>query len=131
MRKEDIPRLTNYFMTKISYRINKKPIDISDVEMSIIKEYQWPGNVRELENFIELAINKEKLPLNLIQTSEVEISSSKEGYRLVSIEEMEKNHIRRVLQEKEFNITSAAKILGVGRNTLYRKLEKHKINYEK
>ena len=130
-RREDIPKLTDYFMDKISHRINKKPVNISDAEMSIIKAYQWPGNVRELENFIELAINKEKLPLNLISTSEVEASIAEESYRLISIEEMEKYHIKRVLQEKDYNITSAAKILGVGRNTLYRKLDKHNIDYDK
>lgn len=130
-RKEDIPRLVDYFMKKISYRINKKPIPISDAEMTIIKEYPWPGNVRELENFIELAINKEKLPLNLIHSCDLEAPHSESAYRLVSIEEMEKYHIKRVLEEKEFNITSAAKILGVGRNTLYRKLDKHNISFEK
>jgi len=131
MRKEDIPRLTNYFMKKISYRINKKPVLIKENEMNIINNYPWPGNVRELENFIELAINKEKLPLNLIQSNEVVQVQYKTEISSISLEEVEKTHITRILQNEANNITSAAKILGVGRNTLYRKLEKHQINYEK
>jgi len=130
-RREDIPRLTNYFMKKISYRINKRPVSISEVDMEKINGYSWPGNVRELENFIELAINKEKLPLELIRATEptemVEMALSS----LVSLEELEKDHIKRVLNNEAFNITNAAKTLGVGRNTLYRKMEKHRIPMNK
>jgi len=130
-RKEDIPRLTNYFMKKIAYRINKRPVTISEEEMHIITHYTWPGNVRELENFIELGINKEKLPMELLKDEIVVPLIAHNEINNVSLETMEKKHIAHVLENESYNITNAAKILGVGRNTLYRKLDKHRIDYDK
>lgn len=126
-RKEDIPRLTNYFMRKISYKINKKPVTILEDEMRQIKAYPWPGNVRELENFIELSINKEKLPLNLLNKEKADIDETISDVTLLSLEALEKKHIEEVLSRTSRNMTHAAKILGVGRNTLYRKLSKYDI----
>lgn len=126
-RKEDIPRLTNYFMGKISYKINKKPVIITDKEMAQLMAYPWPGNVRELENFIELAINKEKLPLNLFKMDDLCLHENKSDEPLLSLEVLEKKHIEEVLYKTSKNMTHAAKILGVGRNTLYRKLSKYDI----
>jgi len=130
-RSEDIPLLANYFMKKISRSINKKPIIIDDASMEVIKNYSWPGNVRELENFIELSINKEKLSIELLK-NEVRIKEhSCESINFVSLEEKECEYIRKVLIKEDFNITNTAKLLGIGRNTLYRKLEKHLIKCTK
>lgn len=129
-RKEDIPLLTNYFMHKIAHRINKRPVAISDHDMRLIKRYSWPGNVRELENFIELSINKEKLPLELITDSKHASEIQLESHLQATLEEVEMQHIREVLNNEGFNITNASKVLGIGRNTLYRKLEKYGINIE-
>lgn len=126
-RESDIPLLANYFMDRIAHRINKRPIEISDSQMAIMKKYSWPGNVRELENFIELAINKENLPLSLLQNELQQCSSEDVQVDLNSLEEMERNHILRVLRQEEYNMTSTARILGIGRNTLYRKVEKYQI----
>ncbi|MGB3365950.1 MAG: sigma 54-interacting transcriptional regulator [Acidaminobacteraceae bacterium] len=126
-RSEDIPLLANYFMKKISHRINKKPIMIDDASMEIIKNYSWPGNVRELENFIELSINKEKLSIELLK-NEVKIKEyAYESIKFISLDEKECEYIRKILIKEDFNITNTAKLLGIGRNTLYRKLEKHLI----
>lgn len=130
-RSEDIPLLADYFMKKISHRINKKPIIIDDVSMEIIKNYSWPGNVRELENFIELSINKEKLAVELLKK---EIKLKDYSYEMIeyrSLDEVESEYIRKVLIKEDFNISNSAKILGIGRNTLYRKLEKHLIKCTK
>lgn len=126
-RVTDIPLLANYFMNRIAYRINKRPVEISESQMNWMKEYAWPGNVRELENFIELAINKERLPqLSMREENKVK-RPVVEGIQSISLEEMEKRHIEYILQQEDYNMTNAAKVLRIGRNTLYRKVEKYKI----
>jgi len=92
-----------------------------------MKAYSWPGNVRELENFIELAINKEKLPLDLLMTEKQNALPERTEMVVSSLEEMEKIHISRVLEQEKHNMTNAARVLGIGRNTLYRKVEKYQI----
>ncbi len=126
-REEDIPLLANYFMRKIAHRINKRSIEITDEQMTKMKQYAWPGNVRELENFIELAINKERLPIALLSLKKQELSSPRLELEAISLEEMEKTHIQRILQQEHYNMSNAAKVLGIGRNTLYRKVEKYGI----
>ncbi len=132
-RKEDIPLLIDYFMNRISRKLNKKKVKISKGHMKHLLEYKWPGNVRELENFIELIINTECIPLNVnSEDKTIEISS---GYNIIeenlSLDYIEKEHIIRVLKRFKGNITNSAKALGVGRNTLYRKINKYKINCSK
>lgn len=129
-RADDIPRLTDYFMEKISNRINKKPVKIMEADMDIIRSYRWPGNVRELENFIELAINKEKLPLDILEDDFIAKERICHFKASQSLADMEAAHIQNVLPQEANNITNTAKILGIGRNTLYRKLEKHRIEFE-
>lgn len=130
-RKEDIPLLIEYFINRISKRLNKKKVDISAEYMNQLMEYEWRGNVRELENFIELVINTEYIPTEAGK-KEVEIDVkniiNKTDDECYKLEHVEKEHIRRILKLCEGNITSTAKKLGIGRNTLYRKLRKYNID---
>lgn len=128
-RKDDIPLLINYFMRSISKRLNKKPIVIPDEYMDYLVNYNWPGNIRELENVVELIINTETLPTNF--------ESKKQGINMdrpsiegecLKLEFVEKLHIIKVLKEFKGNMTLSAKALGIGRNTLYRKLNMYDIN---
>ncbi len=127
-RSDDIPHLINYFMLTISKKLNKKPIKIPSEYLKKVMEYHWPGNIRELENFIELVINTEKLPMNLESKNylEIEHSTCNDEY-IPTLIELEKQHILLVLGKVNFNIVHAAKALGVSRNTLYRKMEDYKI----
>lgn len=131
-RKEDIPLLIQYFMKKTSRRLNKREVPISDEELEKMMEYSWPGNVRELENLMELIINLEYVPKNLFN-EEINYKFSEElNYSEdLSLDSMEKNHIIRVLNTFEGNITKSAEALGIGRNTLYRKIEKYNIDCSK
>ena len=128
-RKEDIPLLIDYFMEKKSKSLNKKPVPISAEEMAVLKDYNWPGNIRELENFVELIINMEYIPIEISRPREIKSEEVILKGKDLSLEYMEKQHIKKVLEKYSGNITQSAKALGIGRNTLYRKIEKYKINW--
>jgi PAS domain S-box-containing protein len=125
-RVTDIPLLIEYFSNKISKKINKQPVAIRDLDMGELMHYDWPGNVRELENFVELMINTERVPTPINREFR-KTDKADEEYEttMMTIEEIERDHIDHILNKCDHNITQAAKILGIGRNTLYRKLKKH------
>lgn len=129
-RKDDIELLLSYFMERISKKLNRKKVPISDAEMHTLMSYDWPGNIRELENFVELMINTEAFPNITTHTksdydflSDPIISKKeKPAYECISLEQLERNHIIKVLNHFEGNISAASKEMQIGRNTLYRKL---------
>lgn len=130
-RREDIPELINYYMQKTAQKLNKQSINIPEPYMNYLVNYDWPGNVRELENVIELVVNSEEFKFDLnnkLDKIKINPSISNEN---ISLELMEKQHIIKVLKDVKGNMTIAANILEIGRNTLYRKLEKYKIDYSK
>ncbi|SHJ63315.1 regulatory protein, Fis family [Paramaledivibacter caminithermalis DSM 15212] len=130
-RKDDIPLLIEYFMDRISKRLNKKKVSISDAHMNRLMKYEWPGNVRELENFIELVINTEYIPIDMNRNeTRLEIKQILDNNNNVcyKLEHVEKEHIIKVLRKCKGNITLAARKLGIGRNTLYRKVNKYGID---
>ncbi|MDD2481633.1 MAG: sigma 54-interacting transcriptional regulator [Lutispora sp.] len=127
-RRDDIPLLINYFMNRISKRINKKMLEIPKEYLRTLVEYDWPGNIRELENLIELILNTGDIyDINIkskktIQNGYIEDTDESD----FNLENIEKEHIVKTLRRFNGNITNSAKALGIGRNTLYRKIEKYK-----
>lgn len=131
-RKSDIKFLIEYFMGKISKKLNKKSIFIPDEHMDKLIQYDWPGNVRELENYIELIVNTEDvIDINAISSGEnytLINDKVKEKYQhFHSLKELEEHYILKVLESNDNNISQTAQILGIGRNTLYRKLKEFNI----
>ncbi|WP_434302961.1 sigma-54-dependent Fis family transcriptional regulator [Clostridium botulinum] len=129
-RREDIPLLINYFMNKTSKHLNKRKVEIPPAYMERLINYHWPGNIRELENIIELIINAESVEIinNINHHSSKEVrDKAKEETMVFNLEIVEKNHIKEVLNKFDGNVSSAAKALGIGRNTLYRKIEKYSL----
>lgn len=128
-RKEDIIPLIKYLMRNISHRLNKKPVNIPEDYLQRMIEYNWPGNIRELENVVELIINTEALPLNIFDGKTDSVSGLMPLKReYLSLKEIEKEHILKVIKRFDGNISQTAAVLGIGRNTLYRKLEEYGIN---
>lgn len=126
-RKEDIELFANYFMNTIATRLNKKIVDIPQDYTEYLKEYNWPGNIRELENIIELIINTRNFPKNLeLRNCQCD---EKENIVNYNLEEIEKKYITKAIEQFEGNISLTARSLGIGRSTLYRKLEKYNIRY--
>ncbi len=127
-RKSDIPQLANHFMKKFSQVMNKPVTQIDPEAMDVLVRYDWPGNIRELANAIERAmvvgkppqISKEDLPFQLINTNGIKPASD-------SIEEIEKIHILKILNQYNWNISKSAEVLDIDRATLYNKINKYNL----
>ncbi len=128
-RKSDITLLVNSFLEKFSTG-DGAVRTVSEDAMSRLTAYDWPGNVRELENAIERAValgngpllQVSDLPTNLQQGTSTRLSSSDE---LMPLEELERRAIFRALRETAGDKLAAARLLGIGKTTLYRKLKEY------
>jgi len=129
-RKVDIPLLAQEFVAKHSKRVSKKVDGVSDKAMSILMNYNWPGNIRELENVIERAVILTKGPIILpedfpeILTAHKGNSDLKEDSQKLkdALKDPEKDLISKALDSVEWNRNEAAKVLGINRTTLYKKM---------
>jgi DNA-binding NtrC family response regulator len=128
-RKADIPLLVNSFLEKFGDAA--RPIHtISEDAMSRIMAYDWPGNIRELENAVERAValgsgpilHVGDLPSNLQYTSSEKLPDSDE---MVPLDALERRAIFRALRETAGDKLAAARMLGIGKTTLYRKLKQY------
>jgi two-component system response regulator HydG len=125
-RAVDIPLLLGHFLKKLSKKYNKLIPHIGDDLLNKLMTYEWPGNVRELQNAIERAIilnNGQELQLTDLFNDHSYSSLDKE--EVTNLEELEKLTILKVLKNNHGNVTNTAKELGIHRNALYRRLEKH------
>jgi DNA-binding NtrC family response regulator len=128
-RKSDIPILVNSFLEKYS-EANGKTRTISEDAMSRLMTWDWPGNVRELENVIERAIalgsdpvlHVGDLPSNLRHSSGERLPQNDE---VLPLEELERRAILGALREAGGDKLIAARLLGIGKTTLYRKLKQY------
>ncbi len=124
-RTADIPLLARYFLEKYARSMNKDVADISPEATKMLIQYNWPGNIRELRNTIERALvvvgEKDRIEpddLNLLFLS-------KENPPGDSLEEIEKAHVQRILEQADWNISRSAEILKIDRVTLYNKIKKY------
>lgn len=126
-RKEDILLLATHFKNKFAIEFDKANILISKGAEKALQEHHWPGNIRELENVIQSAvvlcdhsIDFSHLPKYLKTSKKEKITTND---TLLSLKEVEKAHILKVLASVDNNKTKAAEILGINRKTLRQKLE--------
>ena len=135
-RKDDIPLLSYFFLKKYATLMKKDVTEISQDVLALLMSYDFPGNVRELENIIERGvalangntIEVVHLPEDLKELS-IRIFRREEG-KIPSLEEQEKAYIKWVLKEVGENKTLAARILGIDRVSLWRKLKKYGLEGE-
>ncbi len=136
-RKGDIPMLAHHFLQKCAAGAPTVVRGILPETMTLLMQYRWPGNVRELENAIERAVSLSHGPLltpdDLPEAIRQGSASADTGTSLdgepadvagLTLEEVEKRHLIRVLKETKGNKVKAAKILGIDRRTLYRMAER-------
>lgn len=129
-RKEDIPILVQHFIHKFSKELKKAVSSVPEDALKILLNYSWPGNIRELENIIQRAITlsqhevilPEDLPASIIQKIDEKLFE-KALEEKFTLDQLEKEYIKRVLIETGGNKSKAAERLGLDRKTLYRKLE--------
>jgi two-component system response regulator HydG len=138
--REDLPLLAEHFLDHAAEKTDKQIAFISEGAMQRLMNYNWPGNVRELENVINRAV--------LLETSSIlQLSSLPPGVRsaqnqpftyihqsgnptsteIPTLEEAEKHLLERALKVTGHNISETARTLGIGRVTVYRKLEKYNL----
>jgi two-component system response regulator AtoC len=140
-RPEDINELINHFLDLYRQRFNRPALDLSNEARRRLESYSWPGNVRELRNCLERAA-----ALSATDTIEADqvLQTADRGYSLelhlqvqptasdshthpapVTLEQLERQHILRVLDETDGNRDRAAAILGISARTLYRKIREY------
>jgi two-component system, NtrC family, response regulator HydG len=123
-RKEDIPPLVDHFMHKFAKEMNKKITRVSPGAMYALQQYPWPGNVRELENAVERAMvvahEPELREEDFILKPKAAVENGAK-----TLEDIEKAHILRVLEDCAGNQTRAAEVLDIDRVTLHNKLKKY------
>jgi len=127
-RKEDLPLLQRYFVEKFSAQYKKSVRGITQRAQVALARYPWPGNVRELENVIGNAcmmaegpvIDVKHLPPHVYAADS--LSPKEPEAELISMEEVQRRHLLRVLQKVGGDKTRAAEILGIGRATVYNML---------
>jgi DNA-binding NtrC family response regulator len=102
--------------------------------IELLTRYPWPGNVRELENVVERAValnisgilTKEDLPAEICEAPAK--AALHDNADLLTLEEVEKRHVARVIAAVGANMTRAAEVLGLDRRTLYRMVERFGLN---
>jgi two-component system response regulator HydG len=126
-RREDIPLLVNHFLVKYSTAMNRQLPRVSPAALDLLMTYQWPGNVRELENAVERA---------LLIARDLDIQPSDFPFQLNTpvieacgrtLDDVEREHIKRVLEESGWNLSRTARILDIDRTTLYNKLKRYNL----
>ncbi len=125
-RKTDIPLMIDHFLKDAAERYGREPLAISNQALSLMMDYRWPGNVRELQNAVQFAFVKcggnvieiDHLPLELREAADV--CGRRGPARKLDLEA-----VRKALARTGGNKVKAAKLMGVGRATLYRFLNDH------
>jgi len=140
-RREDISELVKFFVERFNTMLGKNFLGVDEEAMDILVAYDWPGNIRELQNVIERAsilgttdtitvqsLNIQAEPKGTIPTTDGKLPSG--DYLALterSISAMEKQLIKKVLDEVLWRRSKAARILGINRTTLYNKIKEYEL----
>jgi two-component system, NtrC family, response regulator AtoC len=126
-RINDIPELVKFFLNHINRELGTKVAKVEDNVISILKAHPWPGNVRELRNALTMACLESRGSVLLADAVTAALtnclSDPPTGADLISLDELEKKHILRAMANTEGNLSAAARLLGVSRPTLRKRLK--------
>lgn len=143
-RQEDIPLLCRHFLTTYCHKKGISQPQIRPQAQEKLNVYKWPGNIRQLENAIIYAINSvqgadiigiRNLPESIIldedpkttpEKTETDVTENRTAH---TMRDSEKHAILRSLTDAQYNVIQAAKILGISKSTLYRKIKKYNIQF--
>ena len=140
-RPEDIPELAHHFLMRFNAETGRKIRGFGSDAMEQMLRYRWPGNVRELKNVVERAvvlargeiIEMEDLALSKLSTAgdtaEI-VPSSSNSFEPMSLEELERRQILATLNATSWNKSQTARILGIERSTLDRKIDRYELDVD-
>lgn len=131
-REDDIEPLVFFFLEKFSKEYGWNIPKVYPKAMDILRQYSWPGNVRELRNAaLRLAVHSQGKPITPESLSRhfdgFQATSWKKITSFPTLEQMEEKHIYAALRQASWNISDAAKLLGIARSTFYKKMQKYAI----
>ncbi|MGB8246955.1 MAG: sigma-54 dependent transcriptional regulator, partial [Chlorobium sp.] len=147
-RDEDIKQLAKHFLDEFASANNLEPLQFSEEAMASLMEYGWPGNIRELKNAVQrAAVTRKSNVIELLHTPRIhgkspsqqpvlqkkaeECPPAVQSSPLLSLEDHEREAILKACDASKGNLTRTAKMLGIGRATLYRKLDKFQLQHLK
>jgi two-component system nitrogen regulation response regulator NtrX len=126
-RRDDIRALAEYFLGEFCARNNFKPKRLADATFEALEDYAWPGNIRELRNAVERmailtrgdVLESESVPVEI----RIARSAGTRGNLREAKESAEREHILRALEESKWNVSSAARVLGMERTNLHKRIK--------
>jgi DNA-binding NtrC family response regulator len=127
-RLDDLPELVAALVEKLSTRLGRHDIKITEPFLRACHAHPWPGNIRELENALERALNMvDEDGILTPELMELDSNSSKEDSAssglVRPLKDMERDLLIQALEQSEGNIVQASQMLGISRNTIYRKIK--------
>ncbi len=128
-RKEDIPILVNHYRDEFGKRYHKS-LEVDPALLQHLVKYHWPGNIRELQHAVERAVILCKQPVLTLADFQLSPSgdADQRNTNTLNLSDVEKQVIREAVKKSNGNLTKAAEELGIGRTTLYRKMEEYGIS---
>jgi two-component system NtrC family response regulator len=130
-RRDDIPYLVDHFVHKIARECHRDVRGVSEGALDVLVRYDWPGNVRELENVIHRAVVLARGPVINLQDVPFDVAMPETGSRMDedtglalrdACDRFERQYVLRALDRVQWNVSRAARMLGVHRNTILAKL---------
>ena len=127
-RRDDIPVLAKHFISTLSIQLGIDTPSYDKSDLLVLQGYDWPGNVRELRNVIERCLLLDTVPGQCLQgmttnNSALRNPNLSHDQSSKKLETIEKQHILKILEEESGNKSSAARVLGISRKTLERKVQ--------
>lgn len=130
-RVEDIPTVAQYLLEKVAADLGRGEITLEPESVKALQSYSWPGNIRELRNVIERAVLLSEDRNISIKDLHFDGNSASRSTYLdsnLTLSELERQHIERVLREEQGRVEKAARRLGIPRSSLYQKLKKYQLD---
>jgi DNA-binding NtrC family response regulator len=129
-RVEDIPIVAEYLLDKVSADLGRGEVKLQPDSIKALQSYSWPGNIRELRNVIERAVLLSEQKTISLKDLQFDGNSGNRATYLdssLTLSQLEKQHIERVLEEEQGRVEKAARRLGIPRSSLYQKLKKYQL----